>query len=80
MKEKTIKKLTQVFFSDEKTIYLENHRGFKWIHNEDENFIEVKRRRGKKLNIKGVISYDGKFSLEIFEDNLSSENYIQILS
>ena len=50
------------------------------IHNEDENTNKAKKRRGDKLNIWGAISYNGEISLEIFEENLSSENYIQILS
>ena len=36
-----------VFFSDETTVYLENPAGFKWIHKDDQNISEVKRRRGR---------------------------------
>ena len=37
----------KVFFSDETTIYLENPGGFKWVHKDEQNISEVKRRRGK---------------------------------
>ena len=36
-----------LYFSDETTVYLENPSGFKWIHKDDQNISEVKRRRGK---------------------------------
>ena len=42
-----------VFFSDETTVYLENLAGFKWIHKDDQNISEVKRRRGKKIKYMG---------------------------
>ena len=41
VKETIFQNWTQVFFSDETKIYLENPREFKWIHNEDEYAAEI---------------------------------------
>ena len=38
------------------------------------------KRRGQKLNLWGVISANGKVTLQIFEENLNTEKYIGILS
>ena len=38
------------------------------------------REEEKKINIQGAIYYKGKVSIEIFEENLNSDKYVQISS
>ena len=80
VKSPSASELEFCIFSDETTVFLENPVGFKCIHKDDQNISEVKRRREKKLNIWGAISYKGKVSIEIFEENLNSDKYVQIFS
>ena len=47
VKSPSASELEFFFFSDETTVYLENPARFKWIHKDDQNFSEVKKRRGK---------------------------------
>ena len=52
---------TNVFFSIE-TRYLENFRGFKWVHKDEQNIYQVRRIRGKNLNIWGTQFMDKNFN------------------
>ena len=70
----------KVFFTDETTVYFDNPSGLKWVKS-DVNYTEHKRKgRGQKLNLWGAISANGKVSLQIFEENLNTEKYTEILS
>ena len=70
----------KVFFTDKTTVYFDNPSGLKWVKS-DVNYTEHKRKgRGQKLNLWGAISANGKISLQIFEENLNTEKYTEILS
>ena len=65
-----------IFFTDETTIYLNNPGSFKWIKTgEQANYIE-----GRKINLWGAISYRGKWTLYVFEENLDTNMYLKILT
>ena len=46
---------------------------------EQANYIEG-RNRGRKINLWGAISYRGKWTLYVFEENLDTNIYLKILT
>ena len=67
-----------VFFTDECTLYLDNPSGSRWVKVEEDNIIYSKNK-GRKIGAWAGISYQGKTSLFLYEDSMSSVNYIEIL-
>ena len=69
-----------IFFTDERTIYLNNPGGFKWIKEDIQRNVITGRNRGRKVNVWGAINWKWKWTLHIFEENLYTEMYLTILT
>ena len=69
-----------IFFTDETTIYLNNPGGFKWVKDGEQQNYVAGHNRGRKVNVWGAISHKGKLTLQVFEENLNTEVYLNILS
>ena len=67
-----------VFITDECTFYLDNTSGSRWIKVDEDNIIYSKNKE-RKIGAWVRIFYQGKTSLFLYEDNMSSANYIEIL-
>ncbi|KAL4500898.1 hypothetical protein ABPG72_020132 [Tetrahymena utriculariae] len=53
-----------------------------WIQNKNDQPVKKQEyigKHGEKLHVWGAISYRGAISLDLFEENLTAENYINIL-
>ena len=66
------------FFTDECTFYLDNSSRKRWVKVDKDNIIYSKNK-GRKIGAWVGVSYQWKTSLFLYEDNLSSFNYIEIL-
>ena len=66
-----------VFFTDECIFYLYNPSGSRWAKVDENNIIYSKNKR-RKIDALAGISYQGETSLFLYEDNMSSMNYIEI--
>ena len=67
-----------VFFSDETTFYLDNPVGSLWLK-ETENIIHSKHK-GRKIGAWAAINTKGKTSIFLYEANMNSQNYLEILN
>ena len=66
-----------VFLTDECAFYLDNNSGIRWIKVDEDNIIYSKNK-GRKIGTYAGIFYQRKTSLFLYEDNISSVNYIEI--
>ena len=66
------------FFTDECTFGLDNPSG-KWLVKVDEDNIIYSKNKGRKIGVWAGIFYRGKTYLFLYDDNMSSMNYIEIL-
>ena len=69
--------LNNIFFTDETTIYLNNPGGFKWIKEDIHQNVITGRKSGRNLNVWVAISWKGKWTLYIFQENLDTEMYLK---
>ena len=70
----------KIIFTDEWTFYLEAPKGHKWLKIGESYFSETQKYSKKKINCWGAISAKGKAQIYIFEKNMNSEVYVDILT
>ena len=70
----------KIIFTDEWTFYLEAPKGHKWLKIGESYFFETQKYSKKKINCWGAISAKGKAQIYIFEKNMNSEVYVDILT
>ena len=70
-------KFIQFFFTEVWTLNLNNPSRSKWVKVDIGNIVYSKNKRSWLVN--GQDFYQGKTSLFLYEDNMNSMNYIEIL-
>ena len=70
----------KIIFTDEWTFYLEAAKGHKWLKIGESYFSETQKYSKKKIHCWGAILAKGKAQIYIFEKNMNSKVYVDILT
>ena len=70
--------LNNVFFTDESSFYLRSLGINRWVHKNENNYVE-KSKYTKKIHVWGTFWSKGVVKLNFFEGNMDSAKYIYIL-